>query len=412
MTTLRRFQHNPWLVVALLWVVGALNYLDRVMITTMRGSLVAAIPMTEAQYGLLTTAFLAIYALLSPFAGYIADRFNRSVVIIVSLLAWSVITWLTAHAHTYGELLTTRFLMGISEAAYVPASLALVTDYHRDRTRSLANGILLGGVMVGSAAGGLGGWLAERHDWSYAFGVFGVVGIGFSVLLVLLLRDAPESMVAEPAAELRFTAALASLVTRGSFWIALLYWCLFSVAGWMSVGWMPTYLEEQFKLSQGTAGLIATISLNLSALVGLVAGGVWSDRWTRTRRHACILVAVIGLCVSAPGVLLASWTSVLWLAVAGLLVFGLASAFAIAETMPILCLIVDVRYRATAYGVLNLFACLTGGATIYAGGLIRDAKVNVNTLFLGGTACLLGCAGLLGVISWQLKARTSPVTAK
>src|SRR5678816_2477570 len=89
---------RAWLIVALLWVVGCLNYLDRVMITTMRGSLVEAIPMTDAQFGLLTSVFLWVYGLLSPFAGFLADRFNRSRVIITSLFLWSLVTWFTAHA--------------------------------------------------------------------------------------------------------------------------------------------------------------------------------------------------------------------------------------------------------------------------------------------------------------------------
>src|SRR5579863_10224587 len=80
---------RAWRVVALLWGVGGLNYLDRVMITTMRGSIEGAIPMTESQFGLLTAVFLAVYAVLSPLAGFLADRFGRSRVIVISLLAWS-----------------------------------------------------------------------------------------------------------------------------------------------------------------------------------------------------------------------------------------------------------------------------------------------------------------------------------
>src|SRR5688572_7087060 len=93
---------RAWLTVGLLWFVGLLNYLDRIMITTMRGSLVEAIPMTDAEFGLLTAVFLWVYAVLSPFAGFISDRFSRSKVIVVSLLSWSLVTWLTAHATTYG----------------------------------------------------------------------------------------------------------------------------------------------------------------------------------------------------------------------------------------------------------------------------------------------------------------------
>src|SRR5688500_11726224 len=89
---------RAWLVVGLLWVVGCLNYVDRVMITTMRSSLKADINMSEAQFGMLTSGFLLVYGVLSPFAGFLADRFSRSRVIVWSLLIWSLITWLTAHA--------------------------------------------------------------------------------------------------------------------------------------------------------------------------------------------------------------------------------------------------------------------------------------------------------------------------
>src|SRR6187551_1846865 len=112
MTADMKLPARAWLVVGLLWVVGCLNYLDRVMITTMRVSVKEAIPMTEAQFGLLTTAFLLVYAVLSPFAGYLADRFNRSRVIIISLLVWSLVTFLTAHARSFEQLLATRLLMG------------------------------------------------------------------------------------------------------------------------------------------------------------------------------------------------------------------------------------------------------------------------------------------------------------
>ena len=182
---------GAWLVVALLCFVGCLNYLDRIMITTMRTSIVEAIPMTDAQFGLLTSVFLWIYGLLSPFAGFLADRYSRSRVIIVSLFVWSLVTWLTGHAKTFEQLLATRALMGISEACYIPAALALIVDYHRGPTRSLATGIHLAGIMVGQSMGFVGGWIAEDHNWTTAFLVFGIVGIVYSLVLAFTLKDAP-----------------------------------------------------------------------------------------------------------------------------------------------------------------------------------------------------------------------------
>ena len=406
MTSDYKLPARAWLIVGLLWIVGLLNYLDRVMITTMRQSIKEAIPMTEAQFGLLTTVFLLVYAVLSPFTGYLADRFNRSRVIIGSLFLWSLITWLTGHAKTYEQLLLTRALMGLSEACYIPAALALIADYHRGPTRSFATGVHLSGVVVGSALGGLGGWLAERHGWAFAFDFFGLVGIGYSCVILALLRGPPPDLQADGATpvilpRIHFGEAIASLFSQRAFILALGFWGLLGVAGWAVTGWMPTYLNEQFHLPQGTAGLYATGFINFASLLGMLIGGAWADRWSSTNERARILVPVIGLSVAAPAILLASSTPVLAIALAALVCYGLARTFVDANMMPILCLIADPRYRATGYGVLNFLACIVGGATIYAGGMLRDAHVNISHVFQFGALTIAVCAVLL----WFIKPR-------
>ncbi len=394
---------RAWLVVGLLWAVGLLNYLDRVMITTMRGSLLEAIPMTDAQFGLLTSVFLLVYAVLSPFAGYLADRFDRSRVIIGSLFLWSLVTWLTAHARTYEQLLMTRAAMGLSEACYLPAALALIADYHRGPTRSLATGLHLSGVMVGAALGGVGGWLAEHRGWAYAFDLFGLIGLGYSLVLLFLLRGPagsapPASARSASATRVRFGEALVSLFRQPAFLVALCFWGLLGLGGWAVTGWMPTYLGEHFHLGQGSAGLSATAYTNCAGLVGMLVGGAWADRWSRTNPRARLLVPIIGLSVAAPAILLAASTPVLALALLALVFYGLARTFVDANMMPILCLIADPRYRATGYGVLNFFGCAAGGVAIYAGGWLRDAHVDISRVFQFGALTIAGCAVLLWFI--------------
>jgi MFS family permease len=396
---------RAWLVVGLLWFVGLLNYLDRVMITTMRGSIMEEIPMTEAQFGLLTAAFLWTYGLLSPFAGFLADRYSRSRVIIISLFAWSFVTWLTGHATTYGELLATRILMGITEAAYIPAALALITDYHRGHTRSRAEGIHMSGIMVGAGLGGVGGWIAERHGWEHSFTVFGFVGVVYTLIVAFFLKDAPRERPANvdvpeteglPKIELR--AAFVSLFSKNSFLLAVVYWGLLGMGGWAVVGWMPTYMNENFNLAQGAAGLTATGYLQASLLVGVIVGGAWADRWFRTNPYGRFYVPFIGLCCAAPGIFLAGNTNLLPLAIVGLVVYGFARAFADCNMMPILCQVTDPRYRATGYGVLNLCGTIVGGLTIYAGGALRDAKIDVSLIFGFASVSMVGCAALLLLI--------------
>ena len=186
------------------------------------GSIEAAISDdAEKQFGLLTSVFLWVYAFVNPLGGLLADRFNRSIVIIVSMLAWSSVTWLTAYATTFPELLILRAMMGVGQACYMPAASALVTDYHRGPTRSLATGIHMSGLVCGSALGGTAGWLAERHGWSYAFSLVGLPGVAFGGLLIFLLRDAPPEpgsgiVPGDPGTRIRFGPAMISLISSGS----------------------------------------------------------------------------------------------------------------------------------------------------------------------------------------------------
>ncbi len=405
MTPEHRLPPRAWLIVALLWFVGCFNYLVRIMLTTMHGSLVAAIPMTEAHFGLLTSAFLWVYGLVSPIGGFMADRFSRSRVILLSMFAWSAITWLTAYARNFEELLAMRALLGLSEACYLPAALALISDYHRGPTRSLATGVHMTGIGVGSILGALGGSLAERHTWHYAFSLMGAAGIGYWAFLIFVLRDSPreggDSGV--PGADARpgvgFGPALASLFSRGPFILALTFWGILGLDGWVVAGWLPVYMKEHFHLAQGAAGWSATGYSFTAGLFGALVGGAWADRWSGRRFRARIFVPAIGLCLCAPGILLTAQTGVLAFALMGLVWFGFFRSFVDCNMMPILCLVSDPRYRATGYGILNCFACIVGGLAIYGGGALRDHQIDVNKAFVFAAATLVLCAGILLLIN-------------
>ena len=394
---LLRPSSHAWLILALLWLVAFSYYLTRNMLTTMHGSIVAAIPMSDTQFGLLTSVFLWVYALMNPLGGALADRFSRSTVIIASMLAWSAVTVLTGYATTFSHLLVLRAVMGISQGCYMPAASAIITDYHRGSTRSLAVGLHITGLVLGSTASGLGGWLAERRDWMYAFRLVGLPSLALGVLLLFLLRDAPRedgNGGIESGETVRLGPAVASLLSTGSFLVMILIYVLQSAVSWVVIGWMPTYMREQFHLSQGAAGFSATGYLSITQFVSLIASGFWSDRWSRRNIRARLWVPAIGLAVAAPGFWLAEYSGLLFATILCLCVWGMAVGFMGSNMMPILCLVSDPRYRATAYGIANGVGSVAGGLAVYGGGALRDLEIDLRRVLSFAGICSLLCAAL------------------
>ncbi|HSI07975.1 MAG TPA: MFS transporter [Rariglobus sp.] len=404
---------RAWLTVGLLWGIALLNYLDRLMITTMRDPLKADIAMTDAQFGLLTSVFLWVYGFFSPLGGFLADRFGRRNVIIGSLLIWSVVTWLTGHMHSFEGLLAARAVMGLSEACYLPAALALIADYHTGRTRSLATGLHMSGIYAGAALGGVGGYIAEAYGWRMGFTLFGAIGVLYAVITVLFLRDAPAASDQKTETEtkpapLSLWRTLAALLSQRVFLLLMAASALVGVANWGIYGWLPTYLREQFNLGLGAAGFTATGYIQIASFVGVLAGGLWADRWSRTQSRARSLVPAIGWCVAAPCLFLAVNASLLPAAIAGLIVFGLGRGFFDANLMPIVRTVADERFSATAYGCLNLVGVFMGGAMIYLGGWLKDAHVNLGIVFQFAAAGLL----IVGLMLFAIKPHQSGQNAQ
>lgn len=396
-----------WTVVALLWVVALLNYLDRNMVMTMHDSIVDQFKIDDKQFGLVTTVFLVSYGLFSPIGGFLADRYSKRTVIIFSLFIWSAVTWWTGHVGSFTELLIARAFMGISEACYIPAGLALIADYHRGGTRSLATGLHMSGINLGGALGGVGGLIADKYSWNTPFVIFGVGGIVYAVILLLNLRNAPA--LAVPASEnaskpkVDFFEAVSQLFKSRSYLLLLLFWALLGFAGWALNKWMPTYLKETFNLSQGRSGMLALGFLQGSSMIGVVIGGFLSDKVSKTNPRGRIIVPVIGLCVAAASVFLAANSGMLALVLAGLAGYGLARIFSDANVMPILCEVADNRYRATGYGILNMFSCFVGGLSVYLGGVLRDAKVNPSVIFNWAGGVVIVCAVIISLIKFAPK---------
>ena len=379
----QRVSAVAWLMVALLVPVALLNYLDRQMLAAMKASMTADITdiATKANWGIVLGSFKWVYALLSPVGGYVADRYSRRHVIAASLFVWSAVTWATGHTHSFEQLVLARALMGISEAFYIPAALALIAEFHAGPTRSRAVGLHQMGIYAGIILGGFSGYVAENPalGWRWAFSVCGLVGVVYAVPLFALLRNPPRGERA--SRELSPWSAAAELLTNGAFLLLVLYFTLPALAGWVVKDWMPEILRERFSLGQGKAGVSAVLYVQFASLLGVGIGGWWADRWMRRSNRGRIYVSAIGMSFFLPALFGVGNAGSLGMAIGFLILFGLGWGFFDCNNMPILCQVARPELRATGYGVMNLVSISCGGFADWGFGALRDRHVPLNVIF-------------------------------
>lgn len=370
---MRNKKFYPWVVVGLLWFVALLNYMDRQMLSTMRDSMVVDIHELQSatNFGRLMAIFLWIYGLMSPMAGWVADRVNRKWLIVVSLFVWSSVTFLMGIVDNFEHLYWLRALMGVSEALYIPAGLSLIADYHSDKTRSLAVGIHMTGLYMGQAIGGFGATVAEAYTWHTTFYWFGIIGIGYALILALFLHEVPNRFQAIKVQENQeFSLSekktgIIQLLTNPAFWIILIYFTIPSLPGWATKNWLPTLFSEKLNLNMGEAGPIATITIAISSFIGVIFGGSLSDRWVQHNIRGRVYTGAIGLTMMIPSLIFLGFGHSLLAVVGAGLFFGIGFGMFDANNMPILCQFVGKRYRSTAYGIMNM----TG---VFAGAIITN----------------------------------------
>ena len=369
----------PWIVVALLWVVALLNYLDRQMLSTMQESMKMDIKELAVgeNFGRLMGVFLLIYGLMSPVAGIIADRVNRKWMIVGSLFVWSAVTYGMGYATTFNQVYWLRALMGLSEALYLATALSMIADYHTSKTRSLAIGIHMSGLYAGQALGGFGATIASNYTWHTVFHWFGMVGIVYAFFLVFTLFDIerkPQATTqATPAPKNSLLSSLALVFGTFSFWILFFYFMASSFPGWGTKNWLPTLFATNLNVPMATAGPIATISIAISSFLGVLIGGTLSDRWVQTNIKARIYTSTIGLGLTIPALILIGFGESYVAMIGATLLFGIGYGMFDTNNMPILCQIIPQQQRATAYGIMNMGGVFSGYAVTLMLGTSTDA---------------------------------------
>lgn len=370
---MKQSKYYPWVVVGLLWVVALLNYMDRQMLSTMKEAMSHSIPELEKAetFGNLMAAFMWIYGLMSPFAGAIADRMNRKWLIVASLFVWSSVTLLMGFTHDFSTLYVLRMVMGLSEAMYIPAALALIADFHTGKSRSLAIGVHMTGLYVGQALGGFGAMLSHHLSWENTFIYFGLFGALYALVLATFLHETDAQLErikngaktneSQSNGLNNVVQSFGKILSSVPFWGMLIFFTATSLPGWATKNWLPTLFEQNLHLNMQVAGPISTATIALSSFIGVFVGGAISDRWVRTNVKGRVYTSAMGLGMMAPALAFLGFGSSYWSVIGGGFLFGFGLGFFDTNNMPILCQFFSSRYRSTAYGVMNMSGVIAGG---------------------------------------------------
>lgn len=412
---MKNSKYYPWILVGLLWVVALLNYMDRQMLATMQPSMQVDIPelRSATRFGYLMAVFLWIYACVSPLSGIIADRLNRKWLIVTSLFVWSAVTCGMSYASNFTQLYWLRALMGVSEALYIPAGLSLIADYHTSKSRSFAVGVHMTGLYMGQALGGFGASIAASFSWHTAFRSFGFIGILYAVVLVFFLREKrndhkEEPGVVEEQSSSSVFSGLASLLKNKAFWVIVFCFAVISLPGWATKNWLPTLFSGSLHIDMAAAGPLSTITIAGASFAGVLAGGLLSDRWVQKNIRGRIYTSAIGLALTIPSLLLIGYGHSLFHIITAACCFGFGFGMFDANNMPIVCQFISSRYRATAYGIMNLTGVFAGAmVTDWLGKSADAGKLGTDIAMLAGIVLLA-----LGIQLYFLRPRiTGPAAA-
>jgi MFS family permease len=396
-----------WLVVGILWFVCFFNYADRQAIFAVFPLIKQQLVLTDVQLGVVGAAFMWMYALFGPVAGWLCDRLPRKMLVLGGLIAWSLVTALTAVCHTYGQLVLCRALSGLGEAVYLPASMSLIGDYHGAGTRSRAMSLHQSSVYVGSIAGGaVSGLVGQFYGWRWSFILFGCCGLLFGVVVGKFLQE-PVRGSSDRAALLPVTTGEGSslfeeLKTLLLSPIVRLLILAFVGANFVAVvflTWMPSFLYSKFHMSLSMAGLNGTMYLQLSSVAGVLCGGLLADLLARRFAGGRMLTQALGLLLGIPFLFFTGWAASVPAVVLGMIGFGYCKGIYDANIFASLYDVVAVKQRGIAAGMLNSLGWLGGGfAPIVIA--LAAARYGMGPS-ISGTAAVYLISGLLMLLAAQ-----------
>jgi len=407
-----------WTVVLMLWCICFFNYADRQALSAIFPLLKQEFHFTQSELGLIGAAFTWVYALTAPFAGQVGDRFARKAVILGGLTAWSAITGFTALCSRVGHFVLVRGAEGLGETFYFPASMSMVSDYHGPATRSRAMSLHQTSVYAGTIGGSaLAGWMGQRFGWRTPFLLLGAAGLLLGLVLSAFLRE-PRRNQAEQAALSAVDAPpppiglfLRELAYTPAAWLLMIAFFGANFVALVFLTWMPTFLKEKFHLDLASAGLGATVFIQIASMAGAALGGLLADRWSRLLPGGRILVQAVGTLLGAPFIFLCGHLREIWPLAGAMTAFGLFKGLYDSNLWAALYDVITPARRGTAVGVMNMVGWLGGGLGALAIGVAVDHHIPMSAAIAStaGIYLLVTALLLLAALRFAPRVTTHPL---
>lgn len=386
---------------SVIWMIYLFDYADRFAISAVLPSIQAEFALNDAQLGLMSGSLFLGLAILAVPCGLAVDRFSRKYMITIMTLVWSVATWSTGLARSFGELMLARILVGAGEAGYNPAGYALIAAWYPQHRRGTMVGLFNMAQPLGVGLGIIiAGYLGAKFGWRAVFGLLALPGI----LLALLMLFAPDYKTSriDPGKQQLVRPGLLNTLgyIGGSRTLQMIYLAQLPITMYIATCgiWGPTFFVREYGMSLSAAASAVGI-ITIVAGFGALCGGWLSDRVSRNNRKARISICLLYLAI--PLVL----HSIAWLGAMRelslplfILCFAVGQFFAAANWGTLVAAGLDLsppQYRATAQSFLPMFqAIATLGAGIVSGllsdryGLPPTMLILLITGMLGGLLLL------------------------
>ena len=362
----------PWKLVAILWVAFFFNQADRQIFNVVLSDIRDDLGFSDAQMGLISTAFLMVYGLMVPVAGVIGDRFSRKRVVVVSLLVWTTATLLTGFSTTIVHFILLRCIaLGGGEAFYSPSANALISESHK-KTLSTALSVhqtaLYFGVILSSY---ITGYVAELYGWKVPFFLFGSAGVILAVVIHYQVKNTQPRPVTSDTTQPDIRTVLAVFFKKPTAILLALAFTGMQFVGMGFMTWMPTYLHERYQLSLSQAGFDSTFYYKIAALIAILFGGRITDILSKKATGARGMIQAAGLLIGVPAIFFMGASSDLTIVYVAMIGYGICQGLYDSNIFASLYEVIEVPYRATATGIMLSFAFIVGATAPVLLGVIK-----------------------------------------